>query len=528
MFFTGSTRFDSRFNYIWVFVLTRTGHAAGSRLNRVQPPVRSGIKNTGQKSNLCVITYRSQWLVFEKNARSLIYLSFFEKFRRRALGTSHCIFKIPEFLTCNKDNSYDYQPITVSIGPYHNGKQQLQSIEDHKHRFQEFFVLQAQRNGVSMVNLFRAVEVKEQQIRDSYSEDLVGFETEELIKMMVLDGCFLLTLLLIVADKLSFEDPILSLSWVLPSIRRDLLLLENQIPLFVLQTLLETANFPWTSGLNIMVCLNTIALEFFSYSFERASESRVVNHNVNNCGAEHLLDLIRRTFIPVPPETIIPCCSLNCGLCCSLNCGINPTPETKRFLKLVLSAKLLRSNGIKFERKKSSMVSTFLDISLSKQCELHIPEICLDNFISLVLLNCIAFEQFHAESPSYVTSYAMFMGSLINNERDAAFLGEEGIIQNYYGTDDEVCRFFKRITKDYAFDIKTSYLASVFAGVNEYTSHGYNVQCAGLKRTYCGSTWIICSSFAALALLLLTLLQVLYAAGFLTPRLQGKVNGKQG
>lgn len=432
-----------------------------------------------------------------------------ENFRPRALDTSCCIFKIPEFLTRNKQNSDGYQPTTVSIGPYHKGKQQLQSIQEHKQRFQEFFLSEAEKYDVSEGNLRHVLAGREREIRNSYSETLVGFPSDALIETIFLDGCFLLTLFLVVAEKLSYQDPVFCLPWVLPSIRRDLLLLENQIPLFILHILLETVNFPCTRGRDIHNFLNSIVFEFFSYSFDKLWRRRALHHNVQNRGEKHLLDLIRHTFFPI------------------LTSGTDAIPEPSGYLKLILSAKNLRSSGIRFKSKSSTMANTFLDITLTNG-KLHIPEIALDNFSSLVLLNCIAFEQFCGNSTNHITSYAMFMGSLINNERDAAFLEEEGIIQKYLGTDDEVSRFFKSITKDCAFDINRSYLKNVLVGVNRYTDNCFNVKFAGFKQTYFGSLWIIVSSFAALVLLVLTLFQVFYAAGVITPRSQGKENGKQG
>jgi hypothetical protein len=37
-----------------------------------------------------------------------------------------------------------------------------------------------------------------------------------------------------------------------------------------------------------------------------------------------------------------------------------------------------------------------------------------------------------------------FMGCLINNSKDAGFLFDHKIINNYYGTDEEVTRFFEK------------------------------------------------------------------------------------
>lgn len=369
---------------------------------------------------------------------------------------------------------------------------------------------------MSPEKLVDAVARRKYDIKQSYL-DLSGVgdtgnkekeKVDKLIQMMVLDGCFLLTLFLTAAGNLRMVNPIFSMPWALPSIRRDLLLLENQIPLFVLETLLNAAKFTWKTD------LNKIALDFFSSSFRKPKDSWASKHC--SLKAKHLLDLIRQTFIPTTPQTDNASIPLQTSLsppqtnnnASEMESGTSSSSEPL-VLKLTLSAKKLCNSGVKFELKKG--VDTFLDIGF-KNGVLQIPEIILDDFLRVVLLNFIAFEQFYAKPLTDVTSYTMLMGCLVNSERDAAYLIEKGIIQNYLGTEDEVSRFFKRILNDYVFDIETSYLASVFNEVNEYSSNGLHVEWARFKQTYMGSLWIALSSIAALTLLLLTITQVVLAA----------------
>ncbi|XP_010485014.1 PREDICTED: UPF0481 protein At3g47200-like [Camelina sativa] len=226
--------------------------------------------------------------------------------------------------------------------------------------------------------------------------------------------------------------------WALPSIRRDLLLLGNQIPLVVLQTLLDTANFLQPSD------LQEIALKFFNGSFKVGERSLVKKHP--KFKAKHLLDMIRQTLILIQPpaegdnNAAIP---IQPPQSTSVTIPVEGDNNAAIALqtRLTLPVNKLRKRGIKFEVKKGAR--TLLDISF-KNGVLQIPEVILDDFISVFLLNCIAFEQFHAKSTTEITSYAMFMGCLINSERDASYLAEKGIIQNYLGTDqDGVSRFFK-------------------------------------------------------------------------------------
>ncbi|CAA0404157.1 unnamed protein product [Arabidopsis thaliana] len=411
------------------------------------------------------------------------------KLLRESAGSELCcIVRIPQSLA--RINLKAYEPKIVSIGPYHNGKEHLKMTQQHKRRFLKFFVAKMEEKGIVPQELVKAVSSLEGVIRGSYSEDL-GLDSENLVQMMVLDGCFILTLFFVVSGKVeytNFDDPIFRMPWILPSIRADLLLLENQVPFVLLQTLFETSKLVTCSG------LNEIAFEFFNYSLQKP-ETFWEKHYVLE--AKHLLDLIRKTFVPVPSQRRIKYHSSKSSF------------NDHEYLGFVLSAKKLHLRGIKFKPRKNT--DSILDISYSNGV-LHIPPVVMDDFTASIFLNCVAFEQLYADSSNHITSYVAFMACLINEESDAAFLSERRILENYFGTEDEVSRFYKLIGKDIALDLEKSYLAKVFEGVNEYTSQGFHVHCAEFIHTHFDSPWTFASSFAALLLLLFAALQVFFAA----------------
>ncbi|KFK39903.1 hypothetical protein AALP_AA3G303800 [Arabis alpina] len=423
--------------------------------------------------------------------------------RESAGSESCCIVRIPQSLA--RTNLKAYEPKIVSIGPYHHGKEHLNLIQQHKRRFLKFFMSKMQEKGTDPQDLVRAVSRLEDDIRLSYSEDL-GLDSKNLVKMMVLDGCFILTLFLVVSGKVVYtnlDDPIFRMPWILPSIRADLLLLENQVPYVLLQTLFETSKLGTTC-----TTLNKIAFEFFDYSIHKPEEFWEKHYSLE---AKHLLDLIRNTFVPdLSKRSIkesyltIPCCSEG-----RQNSSSKSSLNDNGFLGFVLSAKKLHLRGIKFKPRTNT--DSILDIRFSNGV-LHIPPVVMDDFTATVFLNCVAFEQLYADSSNHITSYVAFMACLINEESDAAFLSERRILENYFGTEDEISRFYKSIGKDVALDLEKSYLAKVFEGVNEYTSKGFHVYCAEFVHTHFDSPWTFASSFAALLLLMFAAMQVFFAA----------------
>ena len=406
-------------------------------------------------------------------------------------------------------------------------------MEKRKEEFQSSLKLKKE----VIEDLRKELKERIEDIRKSYFDPIVE-EDDELVNMMVRDGCFLLILFLNASKSLQVENSIYSMPWALPSIRRDLLLLENQIPLFVLDILLKRIH---PGGK-----LNEIVLAFFNSSFRK-------NQAHNNFEATHLLDLICQTYLsipdnlPAPPpfeNSSAPSQTENSSAPSQTENSSAPSKTENSFntrfknifflyfhsapsqtenssaqsLKLKYSAKELNNRGVTFEL--SNGVNTFLGLSFTNGV-LNIPKLTLDDFLSVVLLNGIAFEQFYGASTN-ITSYVEFMGCLINSERDATYLVEKGIVQNYLGMDGEVSLFFKSILKDYVFDIKNNYLANLKTDVENYSSIRYIAMWTNCKQFYMASPWTFLSTVAALTLLLLTVAQVVMAAIGLksTPELQ--------
>lgn len=75
--------------------------------------------------------------------------------------------------------------------------------------------------------------------------------SDDLIVMVVLDGCFIIEVLQQVCGSEAQADvssPIVMAPWLIPVITRDLLKLENQILFFLLQHLFDLSMVPANTG----------------------------------------------------------------------------------------------------------------------------------------------------------------------------------------------------------------------------------------------------------------------------------------
>ncbi|KAI3512186.1 hypothetical protein L1887_19435 [Cichorium endivia] len=401
------------------------------------------------------------------------------KLLSEAAGRTTCsIFKVPQTLI--DVNGKSYQPHIISIGPFHHGKPHLQMIEEHKWRFLRHLLDRTKTHGIVLEDLLKAVQKLEVNARECYSET-IRYNTDEFIEMMVLDGCFIIELFRKFGEVVQFDkhDPLITMSWIVSFLLRDLIRLENQIPFFVLECLFDLTKMSGESP-----TLATLALNFFNLATQRPEN---VLEKYSNINAKHLLDLLRSTFLP--PQVKHP-----------------TKPDNRPPPHVIHSISKLRRAGIKL---KPWNADSFLIVNF-KHGVIHMPAISIDDFMCAFLLNTVAFEQCHSGCSKHFTTYVTLIDCLINTSRDVGLLCDWNIIENYLGTDAEVATFVNNMGKDISFDIDACYMARLFDDVNRYYNSGWHVQWASFRYTYFNTPWSFISAFAALILLILTIAQTVY------------------
>ena len=152
-----------------------------------------------------------------------------------------CIYRIPHIL---RDQGLGenkvYVPQVVSIGPYHGGKRCLLLMERHKWRALHI-MLKRMRQSIKLY--IETIQELEEKARACY-EGPLSLTSNEFVEMLLLDGCFLLEFFRGYTEGfkiLGYErnDPIFAMRGMMYSIRRDMMMIENQIPLFVLEKIIS-------------------------------------------------------------------------------------------------------------------------------------------------------------------------------------------------------------------------------------------------------------------------------------------------
>ena len=180
-----------------------------------------------------------------------------------------CIFKTP--ITLFRQNEKAYIPDAFSIGPFHHGCPNLKATETIKAKYLQGL---ASRSGVLLKDIINSINALEKEACEYYAGS-IDYSQEELVKILVIDGCFIIELLCRNASKQLKEenDPIFSTSNMCQFLGHDLILLENQVPWMVLEHLFSMIMAPPIHDITLI----ELAILFFVDIFASRPPART-NH----------------------------------------------------------------------------------------------------------------------------------------------------------------------------------------------------------------------------------------------------------
>ncbi|KAG8658473.1 UPF0481 protein At3g47200 [Manihot esculenta] len=392
----------------------------------------------------------------------------------------HCIFKVPKQL--RSVNEEAYEPQLIAIGPYHHGKDHLLAMEDHKIRYLQSFLQRSAQKDVS--RYVQTIRNLEERARKSYAEHL-SFEHDEFVEMMLIDGCFIIEFIHKMVE-FDVQDPIMGSGHMYVRLMLDLLLLENQLPFFILRELLWTSNVISNPEINFT---RLILKAYKHYLSGPGCDMSRVYTSVEMMQIKSILGLVHDNGQPSPERTEV----------------YKKMRETKK-PSSTRCATELKEAGIKF---KSVEGRNLFDIKFEKG-KIEIPKIEITDVTECVLRNLIAYEQLTSfTSPKYFTDYMIFMDSLINSKKDVELLCRKGIIDNWKGDDETIAIIFNKLG-EHVF-CESALYADIVNNVNEHCKKRWNLWMAKLKHHYFQCPWSSMSVVAAIILLLLTLIETGYS-----------------
>ncbi|BAT96799.1 hypothetical protein LR48_Vigan11g169000 [Vigna angularis] len=433
------------------------------------------------------------------------------------------IYKVP----CNlRDVKKDaYTPYCISIGPIHLGTKELDTMQEHKLRYYQFFWDRVS-NEEAMESYKHYLQNKEQEIRRCYSEKFT-FPTEQFVDMMLLDAAFIMELFLRNCEAKSqslpdSDDLIMKQSWLARDIARDLILLENQIPFFVLLELYEKV-VPDYQRKKEHTGFVDLAFEYFAFydpqmwPFSNNQETKKGNFccskepckpkskgsSFKDLKPKHFTDLIRFSYLPTNQTKGQPS---------------DHVPRT---------ATKLQDSGVYFE--KGGGKRKLLDVTFEKkqilslclcfgclQCLNHfkarfrIPQLKVDHNTECLFRNLIAFEQCHyPDETNYICNYVSLIDSLIHTQLDVELLVEKEVIVHELGSHKEVASLVNGLCKHVVTN-STCYYDTI-KGLNDHYKNKWYHTMASLRLVYFRDLWRASSTVVGIAVLIFAVFQFLRA-----------------
>ena len=388
-----------------------------------------------------------------------------------------CIYRVPQSMLCLHPS--DYTPQIVSIGPLHQGNPELQVMEEHKLRYLHHFL---QRTKVSMAHFLAFIKKKETELRNCYAETINHLQSDEFLNMILVDAVFLVELFLrsYNLNLVTNDDRLFSKSGITflgLEMRHDLYLLENQIPLFILNELFDLAKTATDGDIYEGISFVTIASVWLSTELILPIDDENLIE-VHFSEAKHFLDLV------------ILCLQQSHTQSCAQS-GIN--------YQNIPGVKELEQSGVQFKLRSSK---NLLDIKF-KNGILEIPFLTVTDMTERFYRNLLAFEHMHGYS-GYFNAYVMIMHFLVYTPKDADLLIQNGIIR--LGDSEKLSIVFHSLFKDCLKgpDLLYPDLVKDIQAFCKSPWHGWK---ANLKQNYFNTPWASISVIAAVILLLLTVTQ---------------------
>lgn len=405
-----------------------------------------------------------------------------EQSRRRVLH------RVPPQLRENKNHIYD--PVVLPLGPYHHGRPPQSRLAEQLKDEVCHIVCEDKDEGF----LRSKISDRMDEIRHFYGGAADYGDDEELAEMMLRDACFVSYYIQNVSDNFQPVYHRLGMSGCL-FMSRDFLMLENQIPLWLIHLLIDGDDDGDGERGRALLCSY---LSLSAFGDDRMTQLPWGNEEEEPL---HLLEAAHRTCLTWLAETEDPRYKIQS----------QPIEQSSKSTWEMVNSPFrsvtdLKAKGIHFGAS-SQCLRDIRFSSFSFYGELRLPMFCVTHNSNVFFSNVIAFEMSPATATDYgFTRYVNFMKTLIEKAKDVKELREKGILYSLLASDEEVVGMFKGIDTygfgDVSGDVKMR--------MERHCNNKAKTWMAELLHTYFSSPWTAIALFAAIFVLFLSLIQTYY------------------
>ncbi|VAH85508.1 unnamed protein product [Triticum turgidum subsp. durum] len=413
-------------------------------------------------------------------------------------------------------DSGEYDPDHVAIGPYNYPRSDSKRIQHLAMGHDKLMSLEkvltaakALRPGITVevdvyVNELRCLE---ESVRDCYDNTFPDMTSEQFVRMLLLDGCYILSRLVGLqlgaqpmadltgtanAGALSAER-----AEALAVVRHVFYLAENQIPFLVLEKIGELTGLDGNNP--VIANIAKYALDLMRMQKYAEAAPAMVPTVPGN-----LLHLLHMHLKPVAP---------------SVSSAATVRGAKRVTVRRWRSATEYYFAGVMFKRRDMSengLTRCILDVKLSSGSgTLEVPCLDIDAGTWRLLRNLMELEQRNREAVgSHVTAYCVFMSQLACTTKDVELLTKRRVIVHGHGNNDEVAKCFADLCKGIMFDPNDphcNYLWETCSKLEKRCLSNPQRWIAWLRRKYFNNPWLAVGLLAAVIGLVCGIVQAVYS-----------------
>ncbi|XP_040374903.1 UPF0481 protein At3g47200 [Rosa chinensis] len=262
----------------------------------------------------------------------------------------------------------------------------------------------------------------------------------------------------------------------------DMLLLENQLPFFILEELSQDLEL--TKRTSMVFLSHYFFVDNLVMAIEGTEEENEEKIRSHQLEVKHLLDLLRTLLIlPIMLKS-------QDGVLGTY--GTSPTMTE------------LHQAGISFKvgESRDLLAIQFTDGVL------EVPKLTVWDQTEVAMRNIIAFEQ--CEFPpevQYVSDYVAVLDCFVNTAKDVELLVDCGIVENNLGDSKDVSRLINSLGSGLMVDPHHFYYSAICQNLIDHCNSRWNKRMANLRQNYFNTPWTTISVVAASILLVLTFIQ---------------------
>ncbi|XP_068649194.1 putative UPF0481 protein At3g02645 [Aristolochia californica] len=464
-----------------------------------------------------------------------------------------CVFAVAKSLMADKPDAY--VPLQVALGPYHQWRPQPSDMQ-----MQRYKLLASRRIWRKLVNL-RFEDIvnhfmkRDRRIRACYHRYL-DLSTESLAWVM---GRGRMSHVMDQSGNKTTQNAIL----------RDIIMLENQIPLFLLTDLVSFVYHenpqeilasillalcrclsPFKSAadfdgrVHLLELLHFIAVpkqEEAAATRSRGSSKASLSgeENLGNCMVslnafltffKVFVHCVGKAFRLLKFKSVLKFCLRNMrviGIFVALrrtsdeplsshrnNRTANESSKSSSteasevpLIEELMVPKVtqLRKAGVRFCATTGDLSTVKFD---KRSGTFFLPAIVLDKNSEVVLRNMVAYEAGAATSSLVFTRYTELMDGIIDTEDDVKLLRKVGIIQNHLKSDKEVADLWNGMSKSVKLT-KVAYLDKMIEELNAYYTTRWRIRAETAVKKYVFGCWPLLTFLAANLLIVTTTLQAI-------------------